>query len=98
MSVEATGSLAASAWASFSLNSGAVKVPLNKWTHVAATWGAAGAKLYIDGVEVGSDPITTGPGSGFGGNVLIRAGSSQSGGIIDELRISNVQRTVFNLP
>lgn len=101
MGVDATGSLTASDWdfsGCWSLDSGAVKVPLDTWTHVAVSWGATGVKMYINGLEVGNHPSIVGPASGFGGNVLIRAGSSQSGGIIDELRISNLQRTVFNLP
>ena len=96
MGVNATGQLQAGAWAAFTMNSGANTVPLNTWTHVAATWGSAGAKLYINGVQVGSDANTGMPASGYGGSVLIRAGTQTgANGRIDELRISNVQRTSF---
>jgi len=93
MNVTAAGQLQAGAWAAFSLNSGATSVPLNRWAHVAATWGSAGAKLYLNGVQVGSDTNTGMPASGYGGSVLL--GYSASGLQIDELRVSNVQRTSF---
>jgi len=96
MGVSAAGQLNAGAWAAFSMNSGTTSVPLNTWTHVAASWGSAGAKLYINGVQVGSDANTGMPASGYGGSVLIRAGThTGANGQIDELRISNVQRTSF---
>lgn len=93
LGVNATGQLQAGAWAAFTMNSGATTVPLNTWTHVAASWGSAGAKLYINGVQVGSDANTGMPASGFGGSVLVDY--SAVGLQIDELRISNVQRTSF---
>jgi hypothetical protein len=96
MSVSATGQLSAGAWAAFSMNSGATTVPLNTWTHVAATWGSTGAKLYINGVQVGSDANTGMPASGYGGSVLVNYGGGVSTQI-DEIRISNVQRTSFSI-
>ncbi|MBI5050104.1 MAG: DUF1566 domain-containing protein, partial [Nitrospirae bacterium] len=85
--------------AAFNMNSGTTTVPLNTWTHVAATWGSTGAKLYINGVLVGSDVNTGMPASGFGGSVLLRLGTyAGNNAQIDELRISNVQRTSFSLP
>ncbi|MHB8827994.1 MAG: LamG-like jellyroll fold domain-containing protein [Syntrophales bacterium] len=95
MGVNAEGQLTASAWAAFDMNSGVVKLPLNQWTHVAATWGSGGAKLYINGVLVGSDANTGMPASGYSGSVRIRNGAHSFGGRLDELRISNVQRTDF---
>ncbi len=97
MSVDATGQLSASAWAAFSMNSGTTLLSLNTWTHVAATWGSSGARLYINGVLVGSDANTGMPASGYGGSILMLLGthagiSSQ----VDELRVSNIQRTTFN--
>jgi hypothetical protein len=94
MNVTAAGQLQAGAWAAFSMNSGATTVPLNTWTHVAATWGSAGAKLYINGVLVGSDANTGMPASGYAGSVLVNYGAGV-GTQIDELRISNIQRTSF---
>ena len=96
LSVGPTGQLQASAWAAFSLTSGTAIVPLNTWTHVALTWGSTGAKLYLNGVLVGTDANTGMPASGYGGSVLVNSGAGT--GQLDELRISNVQRTSFNLP
>ncbi|HQT96915.1 MAG TPA: IPT/TIG domain-containing protein [Thermodesulfobacteriota bacterium] len=103
--ISSTGQLQAGAWAAFSMDSGAAKVPLNTWTHsdpsssvyathVAATWGSTGAKLYINGVQVGSSANTGMPASGYGGSVMFRSFAPWA---IDELRISNVQRTTFNV-
>ena len=96
MGVDAAGQLSASSWAAFSMNSGTTSVPLNTWTHVAATWGSSGAKLYINGVQVGSDANTGHPATGFGGSLLIPLGL-YAGTSIDELRVSNIQRTTFNV-
>ena len=97
MGVDSTGQLNANAWAAFSMNSGTTRVPPNTWTHVAATWGSSGAKLYINGVQVGSDANTGMPASGYSGSVLVRLGTYAVSGVkIDELRISNIQRTSFN--
>jgi hypothetical protein len=97
MGVDSTGKLNAEAWAAFSMNSGTTLVPPNTWTHVAATWGSNGAKLYINGVQVGSSANTGMPASGYSGSVLIRLGTYAVSGVgIDELRISNIQRTSFN--
>jgi len=96
MGVSSTGQLSASAWAAFNLNSGASTVPLNTWAHVAATWGGTGAKLYINGALVGSDANTGLPAAGFGKFVMMRLGTHA--GVttwIDELRISNIQRTAY---
>jgi len=93
MGVSAAGQLRAAAWVAFDMNSGSVVVPLNTWTHVAASWGSSGAKLYINGVQVGSDVNTGMPASGYGGSVLVNSGAV--GHQIDELRISNIQRTSF---
>jgi hypothetical protein len=92
--IDSAGQLVAYAWAAFSLNSGTNIVPLNTWTHVATTWGSAGAKLYINGVLVGSDSNTGYPAPGYGGNVIITSYGTAS---IDEFRISNIQRTNFTV-
>jgi hypothetical protein len=93
MSVSSTGLLQAGAWAAFSMDSGAAAVPLNAWTHVAATWGSTGAKLYMNGVLVGSSANTGMPASGYSGSVLV--GKGGFGLQFDELRISNIQQTSF---
>ncbi|MDP1813622.1 MAG: LamG-like jellyroll fold domain-containing protein, partial [Leadbetterella sp.] len=98
MTVDSTGQLRAGAWAAFTMTSGSMKIPLKTWTHVATTWGSAGAKLYINGVLVGSDTNTGMPASGYSGSVLMGL-LTATGNIssIDELRISNIQRTKFNV-
>ncbi|MBU2508691.1 MAG: DUF2341 domain-containing protein, partial [Bacteroidetes bacterium] len=97
ISIDSTGKVASGAWAAFSLNSGTEIVPLNSWTHIAVSWGSSGAKLYINGSLVGSDANTGMPASGYGGNVLMRLGThTEVSTAIDELRISNIQRTSFN--
>ena len=94
MGVSATGQLQAGAWAAFNMNSGATTVPLNAWTHVAATWGSTGAKLYINGEQVGSDANTGMPAGGYNGYVMVNY-NARLATRIDELRISNIQRTSF---
>ncbi|MDP3149076.1 MAG: LamG-like jellyroll fold domain-containing protein [Ignavibacteria bacterium] len=98
LDMDSTGMLNSSAWAAFSLNSGDNKVPLGRWTHLAVTWGSTGAKMYIDGNLVGSDGNTGMPAYGYGGNVLITLGTGAGvSASIDELRISNIQRTEFHI-
>ena len=95
ISVDSTGHVSSTAWAAFiNMNSGTSVIKLNTWTHVAVTWGSAGAKLYINGALVGSDANTGMPASGFGGSLLMTLGTySGAAAWIDELRVSNIQRT-----
>jgi hypothetical protein len=102
MGIDATGHLTASDWDGSGDWGGGVTssqvVPMNAWTHVAVTWGSAGVKLYINGVEVGSNSSTYGPASGYGGYLMMQCGTNAGVScMIDELRISNVQRTSFNV-
>ncbi len=98
MHLDSIGTLASSAWAAFSLNSGENKVPLGRWTHLAVSWGSTGAKLYIDGMLVGSDANRGMPADGYGGSLHITLGTGAGvSNTIDELRVSNIQRTEFNI-
>lgn len=97
MGINASGQLRASAWAAFDMNSGAAAVPLNTWAHVAASWGNTGARLYLNGILVGSDSNTRMPASGYGGSVMVNYGARDVVTRIDELRISNIQRLSFSL-
>ena len=98
MTIDSTGQLRAGAWAAFTMTSGSIKIPLKTWTHVATTWGTSGAKLYINGLLVGSDANTGMPAAGYGGSLLIGLlTAAGTAGSIDELRISNVQRSTFNV-
>ena len=100
ISIDANGYLTSSDWASsnsFSMTSNTT-VPLNTWSHVAVSWGSTGAKMYLNGVLVGSNAATSYPAGGYGGYLLVPSGTQGGAGcIIDELRISNIQRTSFNL-
>jgi hypothetical protein len=83
--------LVSEAWAAFNMAS-TVTVPLNEWFHLATTWGSAGAKLYLNGVPVASDPTTGGPASGYGGSLILSQSSALGAtAIFDELRVSNIR-------
>jgi len=98
MFIDSTGTLQSSAWAAFGMNSGTHKVPLNRWTHLAVSWGSMGAKMYIDGMWVGSDVNTGMPADGYSGSLLITLGTGAGVSVlIDELRVSNIQRREFNI-
>lgn len=80
------------AWDPFS---GDTVIPTDAWTHIAATYNGEEVKLYINGEEEASRRV-----SGeiwyddsplFIGRYL-NFGSAQFGGIIDEVRISDVVR------
>lgn len=86
------GSLQTSAWpgggaiGSTSLTSGGV------WTHVAASWGAAGTKVYVNGVLDGSSPAPMSIGFNPVNYVYLNYwGNSNFTGLMDELQISNIQ-------
>ena len=79
-------------------------VPLNEWTHVAGTFDGSDLKLYINGedktgvvqddvssIHSGTAPVIIGD--------FTQPGPTHYyfGGIIDEVRISNVARTSFYL-
>ena len=64
-------------------------MPLNTWTHLAATWDGAMLRLYVNGVPAGSTPVTgtlatsTGP-LRIGGNGIWK---EYFKGLIDEVRV-----------
>jgi len=97
LSIDATGHLVASAWAAFSLTS-STTMALDRWSHIAVTWGSTGAKMYLNGELVGTDTNTGSPASGYNGRLRVSmgTGSGVSAGVVDEIRVSNVQRTGFN--
>jgi hypothetical protein len=70
---------------------GSATTPPNAWTYLTTTWDRTTLRLFADGVEVASRPLTgTMRASGgplrIGGNVL---GSEFFAGLIDEVRIYN---------
>jgi hypothetical protein len=70
---------------------GTSRVPLNTWTHLAATYDGATQRLYVNGVQVASR-AQTGP-MGVSGSPLRIGGNSVWGeyfqGRIDEVRVYN---------
>jgi len=74
---------------------GTAALPLNTWTHLAATYDGTELRLYVNGVQVASQPRT--------GNILTSTsaleigGNSVSGhffqGMIDEVRVFSVALT-----
>jgi len=82
-------------------------VPLNEWVHVAFTYDGATIKIYINGLVDASGSRTggitiTGEWAAIGrvgiqGGVETQYGARAFEGIIDEVRISNVARTTFDL-
>jgi Concanavalin A-like lectin/glucanases superfamily len=68
------------------------------WMHVAASYDGMNARLFINGVNVGTSPCTTGPLANMAlpkplatfslGNVIGQSGFSTFGGTVDEVRIT----------
>jgi uncharacterized repeat protein (TIGR01451 family) len=68
----------------------------NTWYNIVGTWGSGGMKLYIDGVEVDTDPYTGGTTAGTGNTLPIYLGAHNmlAGGLtgflkgyLDDVRI-----------
>lgn len=102
MYINGDGTVHVNAWDAFVMDS-STQLPLRQWTHIAVTWGSSGAHMYIDGTEVASDPNTGAPASGYGGNLFFMCDHAEItdtglGYIVDEIRLSDIQRTEFNLP
>ena len=75
---------------SYEFGSASVLVTTGTWHHVAVTFGPDGARLYLDGVEVGSDPYT----GGIDGNTEpFTLGASQS---ISDDNIANALQDHFD--
>src|SRR4030067_2841128 len=78
---------------------GTTSLPLNTWTHLAATYDGGTMRLYVDGVEVASRAQT-----GLiqtSTNPLQIGGDSIYGqyfqGMIDEIRVYNVALTAAHI-
>jgi CSLREA domain-containing protein len=70
-------------------------IPLNSWTHIAASWGPAGAKLYVNGALDGQSPDNAYPALNPALYIYVNAWGDATTGHkqIDELLISKVQRS-----
>ena len=70
--------------------SGPAALPLNTWSHLAATYDGVTLRLYINGAQVSSEPNT---GSIITTTGALRIGGTWAGeffrGLIDEIRIYN---------
>ncbi len=76
------------------------QITVNTWYHMVFTYGANGMKLYLNGIEIDSDPFTGGTQGneepiGIGVNTWVTDDKSINGyidafeGIIDEVRMYN---------
>ena len=73
-------------------------VPLNKWSHIACVYNGTAINLYIDGVLSNGTAGGTVPASmaASGTNLFIGSESASTNffnGLIDEVRVSNINRT-----
>ncbi len=69
-----------------------------EWHHVAISWGSKGMCFYLDGKLTGKNSVTDGPGilsadMVVGSHAWPVAMQKMSNTIIDELRVSKIQRT-----
>ena len=70
------------------------------WYFAAASWGPNGMKLYVNGVQDGSNSFTGAP--SWADTEVLHIGADSDGtksfnGTIDELRISNVQKSATEI-
>ncbi len=78
---------------------GTSQLPLNTWSHLAATSDGTTLKLFVNGVQVGSSPVS---GAMHASTNVVRIGgnsiwSSFFQGRIDEVRIFNLPRTAAQI-
>ena len=82
------------------VGTGAGTVITGQWQHVAGTWDGTSIRIYIDGVELGTNGALTGPGMPalpnevvFGSNAMPESFT----GSIDNVRIWNIQRSAADI-
>lgn len=66
-------------------------VPLNRWTHIAVSWGPAGTKIYINGNVDASTPTPIKPDEPRW--AYLNEWGNRHLGYVDEVHISKIQRT-----
>ena len=85
---------------SYTTLSGTQTIPLNTWTHVAATYDGTTMRVYRNGILIGSRALTgnlvnTSDPLKFGGNAVW---SEWFQGRIDEVRVFNAARSAAEIP
>jgi hypothetical protein len=75
----------------------------NTWHHYATTWGSKGFHFYVDGTLVYSNAVTLGQNTAttywsVSANRALGNNGYGFNGVIDELRISNIQRVFVPMP
>lgn len=68
-------------------------IPTNEWTHVGVTWGPGGTTLYVNGQPDGYSPVNAWPAITSSDYAYLNFWGSRDLGCVDDLRISNVERT-----
>lgn len=91
----AAGQVTIGGWASdpanmYPLNSAAF-VALNAWSRIAVSWSTSGARIYVDGMLSASSSQAWQPDGPEWGYLNYWGGAAL--GLVDELHISNIQRT-----
>ena len=71
------------------------KIPLNAWTHVAASYDGLEVKIFVNGVMTSLTPYAAGPIAASTAPVYIGGGSTTAGltGLVDEVKISAIAKT-----
>ena len=70
-----------------------MKIPLDEWIHIAASWGADGTKLYVNGIVVADTSMNCWPCLSSPTYAYLNYWGGYDLGCVDELRISNVARS-----
>ncbi len=72
---------------------GQTTIPTNKWTHVGVTWGSGGTTLYINGQPDGYTSVNAWPSLQSTTYAYLNYWGASNLGCVDELRISNIERS-----
>ena len=105
MGINADGTLGLSTWSSISDNpptdgsfpTSNMTIPLSTWTEIAFTWSPQGSYAYINGVQDGYSPLDFYPALNPTDYVYLNCWGGSAPIQMDELRISDVARTQFNV-
>ncbi len=103
LNITADGKLYWAAWSAVSGNPtdapplGETTIALNQWTHVAATWGPDGTKLYVNGTLDGSSPTNFYPALQSTFYVYLNNWGATDLGYIDDFYIRVPEPTTLSL-